>query len=212
MCFTKVRLLVFCYSLLRREFSHYMLCTYTLKLVSHFSIMQGENLFFSVKVMMMHCPGFGQDRVNFHRTPGRCRAGRADPTWPNRAGYSIPCDVMLGSGGGELGTGTHSWLGSMGTGPGELLSGSCGLCCAFLLICIVVVTVPFVCCSVKLPLSRPTSFYLFLSILLCTPAGGGATAWRFCCWLQPNENMHFKENCWNFLFSNSYFSQQQLYE
>jgi len=34
---------------------------------------------------------------------------------------------------------------------------------------IVVVTVPFVCCSVKLPLSRPTNFCLFPSILLPTP-------------------------------------------
>jgi len=40
------------------------------------------------------------------------------------------------------------------------------------LFCIVLVPVPFVCCSLKLPLSWPTSFYLFLSILLCTPAGG----------------------------------------
>jgi len=43
--------------------------------------------------------------------PGRDTAGRADPTWPNRAGYSIPCAVMLGSGvGGELsrGSGGHS--------------------------------------------------------------------------------------------------------
>jgi len=49
-----------------------------------------------------------------------------------------------------------------------------------------VVTVPFVCCSVKLPLSRPTSFCLFISILLHTPAGGrGEAAWRFCCQLQP---------------------------
>ena len=44
---------------------------------------------------------------------------------------------------------------------------------------------PSVCCSVKLPLSRPTSFCLFLSILLRTPAGGGAAAWRFCCRRQP---------------------------
>ena len=43
------------------------------------------------------CPGFGQDRVNFHQTPGRGTAGRADPTWPNRARYSIPCAVTLGS-------------------------------------------------------------------------------------------------------------------
>jgi len=51
------------------------------------------------------CPGFGQDRVNFHRNPGRDTARRADPTCPNRAGYSIPCAVMLGSGRGELGGG-----------------------------------------------------------------------------------------------------------
>jgi len=44
----------------------------------------------------------------------------------------------------------------------------------YILICIVVVTVPFVWCSVRLPLSRPTSFCLFPSILLPTPAGGGA--------------------------------------
>ena len=43
-----------------------------------------------------------------------------------------------------------------------------------LLISIVVVTVHFIFCSVKLPLSRPTSFCLFLSILLPTPATGGA--------------------------------------
>ena len=44
---------------------------------------------------------------------------------------------------------------------------------------------PSVCCSVKLPLSRPTSFCLFLPILLRMPAGGGAAAWRFCCRRQP---------------------------
>ena len=49
------------------------------------------------------CPGFGQDRVNFHQNPGRDTAKRADPTWPNRAGYSIPCAIMLGSGWGEVG-------------------------------------------------------------------------------------------------------------
>ena len=31
------------------------------------------------------CPGFGQDRVNFHQNPGRDAVGQADPTWPNRA-------------------------------------------------------------------------------------------------------------------------------
>ena len=58
----------------------------------------------------------------------------------------------------------------------------------FLLICIVVVSVPFVFCPVKLPLSQPTSFCLFLSILLHTQAGGGAAVWRFGCRPQPNYN------------------------
>jgi len=42
------------------------------------------------------------------------------------------------------------------------------------LISIVVVTVPFVYCSVKLPLSPSVRFCLFLAILLPTPVGGGA--------------------------------------
>jgi len=70
-----------------------------------------------------------------------------------------------------------------------VLSGRAGLLCKFvsyfLLICIVVVPVPSLCCSVKLPLSRPTGFCLFLFILLRTPVGGGAAAWRFCCRRQP---------------------------
>jgi len=51
-------------------------------------------------VCLPDCPGFGQDRVNFHQNPGRDTDGGADPTWPNRAGYSILCAVMLGSGKG----------------------------------------------------------------------------------------------------------------
>jgi len=48
---------------------------------------------------------FGQDRVNFRWNSGRGTAGRANPIWPNSAGYSIPCAIMLGSGGGEQGGG-----------------------------------------------------------------------------------------------------------
>jgi len=58
----------------------------------------------------------------------------------------------------------------------------------FPLICIVVVPVPFVCCSVKMPLSRPTGFCLCLSVVFRTPVCGGAAAWRFCCRPQPNLN------------------------
>jgi len=142
-------------------------------------------------IWLYRCPGFGQDRVNFHQTPGRGTARQADPTWPNRAGYSIPRAVMLGSsGGGSLAAGTHLRLRSAGTGPVRervaLWVVRFVLC--FLLIYIVVVPVPFVCCSVKLLLSRPTGFCLFLSILLHTPAGGGAATWRFCYQPQPNHN------------------------
>jgi len=145
----------------------------------------------------MLCPGFVQDRVNFHQNPGRGTAGWADPTptWPNRAGYSIPCAVTLGSGGGGSAAGTLSRLGStqQRVGPRERFcsAGSvlrvCFVYSPFLYRCCS--CFPSVCCSVKLPLSRPTSFCLFLSILLRTPVGGGAAAWRFCCRLQPNQNM-----------------------
>ena len=142
-------------------------------------------------LFILSCPGFGQDRVNFLQEPGRNTAGRADPTWPNRAGYSIPHAVMLGSGGGELGSGKGlaAWEHAAAAGSESYSLRFARFVLCILLICIVVVTVPFVCCSVKLPLSQPTSFCLFLSILLCTPAEGGAAPWCFCCWLQPNYNI-----------------------
>jgi len=77
-----------------------------------------------------------------------------------------------------MGAGTHSQLGRAQRWFGPRESGCVlqALFCRFVLciplFCIVVVPVPFVCCSVKLPLSRPTSFCLFLSILLRTAAGG----------------------------------------
>jgi len=80
------------------------------------------------------CCGLGQDRVNFHQNPGRGTAGWADPTptWPNRAGYSTPCAIMLGSGGGDGAAGTHSRLGSVQRqrfGRAALLWGL--FCCVF---------------------------------------------------------------------------------
>jgi len=67
----------------------------------------------NISICVNLCPGFGQDKVNFHQNPGRGTAGWADPTptWPDRAGYSIPCAVMLVSGGGGSAVGTHSRLG-----------------------------------------------------------------------------------------------------
>jgi len=55
--------------------------------------------------VVIGCPGFGQDRVNFHQKSGGNTAGWADPTWPNRTGCSIPCAVMLDFGWGQLGGG-----------------------------------------------------------------------------------------------------------
>jgi len=65
--------------------------------------------------MQSCCPGFDQDRVNFHRTPERATAGGvgADPTWPNRSRYSIPWDVIAGFRCGGGAAATHSWLGSV---------------------------------------------------------------------------------------------------
>jgi len=101
---------------------------------------------------------------------------------------------MLGSGGGGAELGELSR--SLGLEGGDSLGESGfvlrSLFCCFVLciplIYITVVPVPFVCCSVKLSLSRPISFCLFLSILLCTREGGGAAACHFCCWPQPNHN------------------------
>jgi len=108
--------------------------------------------------------------------------GQTEPGIPYRVpSYWVPV-------GGSWAVGTLSRL-----GRARRRSWRAALCVVqfvlcFLLICTIVVTVPLVCCSVKLPLSRPTSFCLFLSILLRTQAGGGAAAWHFCCRPQPNQN------------------------
>jgi len=85
---------------------------------------------------------------------------------------------MLGSGGGGSAAGTHSWLGraQWRLGPRERFC-SAGLFCIFPFFCIIVVTVPFVCCSVKLPLSRPTSFCR-VALLLPTAAETRTFAYR----------------------------------
>jgi len=117
----------------------------------------------TVEGLLTTCPGFGQDTVNFHWNPGRDTAWRADPTWPNRAGYSIPCAVTMGSGEGELGSGNSVRARERtAVAVGESSSVLQFVLC-ILLICIIVIPVPFVCCSVKLPLSRPTGFCLFHS-------------------------------------------------
>jgi len=101
--------------------------------------------------------------------------GQTEPSIP----YHVPsCWVPVG---GSWVVGTHSRLGSVWrrSSPGERLCGLCGLCCVFPLSVALLLLFPTVCCSVKPPLSRPTSFCLSLSILLRIPVGGGVAAWHF---------------------------------
>jgi len=67
----------------------------------------------------------------------------------------------------------------------------CVVCVVFFpLICIVVVLVPFVCCSVKLPLSRPTSFCLFSSHSPLHPGGERGSRVALLLLAVPNYNSH----------------------
>ena len=120
------------------------------------------------------------------------RRGHSWAGWPHLAKQNRVFDTMCCHAGfrwGELhgGKSVAAWE-RVAVASGESSVLYCFVLCV-LLICIIVVPVPFVCCSVKLPLSRPTCFCLFLSILLRTPAGEGAAAWHFCCQLQPNQNI-----------------------
>jgi len=130
--------------------------------------------------------------------PGRDTAGRADPTWPNRAGHSIPCAVMLGSGGGgqcnrdSLAARERERRSCLG----ERLSGSCGLCRVFSLCVSLLFLFPLFAVLLNCPYPDPAVFCLFLSILLHTVVGGGVAAWRFCCRLQPNQNIKFGAQAW----------------
>ena len=96
-------------------------------------------------VLSAVCPGFGQNRVNFHRTPGRGTAGGWGLTPPGRTEPGVPYPVTsrwVPVGGAGRREGTRG-LGGRSAGPvsGEQLSGLYGSLLCFLLICIVVVPV-----------------------------------------------------------------------
>ena len=101
------------------------------------------------KLEKISCPGFGQDRVNFHQNPGRGTAGWAGPTptWPDRAGYSIAWASRCVPVGGAARRGLIRGSGACGAGPvRERGSVVRSVLSCFLLICIIVVPVPSVCC------------------------------------------------------------------
>ena len=120
------------------------------------------------------CPGFSQDSVNFYQKPGLITARLAHLNWPNKTGYSIPCAVMLGSG--------------EGMGWGKLMAAwehaghrvvRVALCISLFVLYILLPSfllllfAPFA-VLLNCPYPDPRVFCLFLSILLPTPAGGGA--------------------------------------
>jgi len=116
---------------------------------------------------------------------GLTQPGQTEPGIPYH--YSIPCAVMLGSGGGaawrEL---TH---GSEACGAGPVWEnasvGLCGLFCVFPFSVSLLLLFPLFTVLLNCPYPDPPVFCLFLSILLCTAVGGGAAAWSFCCRQQP---------------------------
>jgi len=146
----------------------------------------GEGL--CTRVCSDRCPGFSQDRVNFHRTPGRGSGGRADPSWPNRAGCSMPWAITLGSGGGERGGGSSRLARERTAAVRE--SGSLG--CA---VCVVFSPHLYRCCSCSLCLlfcytaRTPTRQFLPLSFRSSLHPGGGRGG-RVALVLraQPNQN------------------------
>jgi len=133
----------------------------------------------------MHvCPGFGQDRVKFHQKPGGDTAGQAGPNWPDGTGCSMPCAVMLGSMGGELGRGgSWSWLRStLGLGQKELLRAfHCLLCLFFLSVLLSLLFTSFA-VLLNCPYADPRIFTFFSFHSAPHPSGGRAdtaTAWSF---------------------------------
>ena len=134
------------------------------------------------------CAGFSQDRVNFHRTPGRGTAGRTDS---HLAKQSRVFHSMCRHAGFQWGGAARREF-TRGSGVrAPVLSGRMALC----VVRFVVVFSPYLYhyCSCSLlfavllncPYPDPPVFCLFLSILLRTPVGGGAATWRCCCRLQP---------------------------
>jgi len=92
--------------------------------------------------------------------PGRVTAGCADPHLDKqrRVFHTMCCHAGFRWGGRGSGNSLAAWEGTAAVRSGRTALWVVRFVLCFLLICTIVVPVPFVCCSVKLPLSRPTSF------------------------------------------------------
>jgi len=121
------------------------------------------------------CPGFSWDRVNFHKKPGGDTAGPADPNWPDNPGirYRVPSCSMRSWGAARECAGHRAVREMLYVFPWGFLDA--------LLISIISVTVCFLCCSVKLPLSQLTSLPFSSHSSPCRSGGRGdrAAMWSF---------------------------------
>jgi len=96
------------------------------------------------------------------------------PKLAKQMGYLIPCAVMLGSEWGSWPQGKFITAQECTGHRVVRVALSILLFILYiLLISIVIATVLFVCCSIKVPLCKTHEFYLFLSILLPSPEGEG---------------------------------------
>jgi len=152
--------------------------------------MENQELLQAGRTLIAYSCVLGSARTGliFNRIQEGTQPGGLTQPPPGQTEQGIPhhvpsCWVPVWGGGAE---GTHSRLGKAQWrfGLRERFC-SAGLFCVFPFSVSLLLLFPSVCCSVKLPLSPLTGFCLFLSILLRTPAGGGAAAWSFCCRLQP---------------------------
>ena len=133
------------------QIAHILVCLFA------FNILQGH-------LEMDRCPGFGQYRINFHQEPGGNTAGRADPTWPNRARVFHTMCRHAGF-----------WLGEAGWREGSCGSGGCGsgvggescslhsavLFCAFSLSVSLVLLLPWFAVLLNCPYPDPLIFACF---------------------------------------------------
>jgi len=129
--------------------------------------------------------------------------GGPDPTWPNRAGYSIPCAVMLGSGGGEQSGGN-----SLAAREGRAVVWSkravlfCGLCSAGLF-CVITFSVsllllfPFFAVLLNCPYPEPPVSACFFPFSSAPRQGEGQPRGAFVAGCSRNQNNHEPHFFWD---------------
>jgi len=121
--------------------------------------------------------GYGnvaQHRLNYHHKPGGDTAGLTDSNQSNKTEYSILCAIMLGSDWGEVvgGKRVTTWEHTGHWAVRVALCISWFVLYILLISSIVVVTVRFICCSIKLPLYQPISFFAFFFPFSSPPERG----------------------------------------